>query len=309
MAVVSGIMLAFYYRPSSPYNSVAYITKYVEFGFLTRGVHHWSAYLLIFLILIHALRGLLQGRYKVSRRSWMVGSLMGMALLGCSFTGSLLTWDQRAYWATIVGVGAVETIPYIGGALKTFLLGGGEVTTVTISRFYALHTLLLPALLIALIVLHLQSLNQLWEFLFDLMRRVGIRRTRERGDLKEMDPSAFSGLLLEVMEIFSTIGLVLLLALLFPPEMGEKANPLVTPPQVKPEWYFLFMYQGLKYVPKTAGVVLFFLVLPMLIILLPLLDRSPSIAIHPVKRPLASILVAVVLVALLSLTILGWLAS
>jgi len=308
MAVVSGIMLAFYYRPSCPYSSVSYITKYVEFGLLTRSVHHWSAYLLILLIPIHVLRSLLQGRYKVSRRSWMVGSLMGIAILGCSFTGSLLIWDQRAYWATIIGIGVVETTPYIGGTLKAFLLGGSELSTITIGRFHVLHTLMLPALLIALMILHLQSLTQLWEFLFDLMRRVGILGRREKGDLKEMDPLAFSGLLLEVMEIFSTIGLVLVLALLFPPEMGEKANPLVTPPEVKPEWYFLFIYQGLKYVPKAAGVVVFFLVLPMLIIFLPLLDRSPSLAIHPVKRPLASILVVVALVALLSLTILGWLA-
>jgi ubiquinol-cytochrome c reductase cytochrome b subunit len=233
---------------------------------------------------------------------------MGLVILGCGFTGSLLIWDQRAYWATIIGIGTVETIPYIGGSLKAFLLGGLEVTPITIGRFYALHTLMLPALLAALMIAHLPSLNQLWEYLFDFMRRVGIVGTRGKDNLWEMDATASSNLLLELMEIFSTIGVILVLAFLFPPEMGEKANPLITPPGVKPEWYFLFIYQGLRYVPKVVGVVLFLLVVPILIILLPLLDRGPSLAIHPVKRPLATILVLLVLAALFSLTILGWLA-
>jgi len=110
------------------------------------------------------------------------------------------------------------------------------------------------------------------------------------------------------MEIFSTMGVVLLLALLFAPEVGEKANPLITPAQVKPEWYFLFLYQGLKYLPKGVGIVLFFLVFPVLIIVLPLLDRGPSLPIHPLNRPFATILVLLALAILLSLTILGWLA-
>jgi len=259
-------------------------------------------------MLIHVLRSLFQGRYRVSRRSWIVGSLMGLVILGCSFTGSLLIWDQRAYWATIIGINTVETIPYVGGALKAFLLGGPEVTPITIGRFYALHTLMLPAFLAVLMIVHLSSFNQLWEFLFDLLRRVGIVGTREKGNLKEMDATGVSSLVLELMEIFATIGVILVLASLFAPDMGEKANPLITPPHVKPEWYFLFIYQGLKYVPKVVGVVLFFSVVPLLIILLPLLDRGPSLAIHPGKRPLATILVLLVLGALFSLTILGWLA-
>jgi len=108
-------------------------------------------------MLVHVLRNLFQGRYKVSRRSWIVGSFMGFVILGCGFTGSLLIWDQRAYWATVIGMSTVESIPYIGGSLKTFLLGGGEVTSVTIGRFYALHTLMLPTFLVALLVFHLSS--------------------------------------------------------------------------------------------------------------------------------------------------------
>ncbi|MBW1765420.1 MAG: cytochrome bc complex cytochrome b subunit [Deltaproteobacteria bacterium] len=306
--VVSGIMLSFYYLPSSPYNSVSYIVKNVEFGLLTRSIHHWSAYLLIFLVLIHLLRSLLQGKYKVSGKSWIVGSLMGLLVLGCSFTGHLLVWNQESYWSTIIGIRIVETLPYIGGPMKTFLLGGYEVTTTTTGRFYALHTLMLPALLTVLMVFHMHSVNQLWEFLFNFMRRLGIVGTRGKGNIEEMDAAAFSSLSLELMEIFYTIGVVLLLASLFPQGIGEKANPLITPAQVKPEWYFLFIYQALKYIPKETGAVLFFLIIPILIILLPLIDRGPSLAIHPVKRPLATILVLLGLAVLFSLTIFGWLA-
>ncbi len=308
ISAVSGIMLAAYYRPSSPYSSVSYITRNVEFGLLVRSVHHWSAYLLIFVMLIHVLRNVLQGRYKVSRRSWIVGSLMGFVLLGISFTGSALIWDQRAYWATVIGMSALEAIPYIGGCVKAFFAGGGEVTPMTIGRFYALHTLMLPAFLMALVIFHLRSSNDLWGYLFGFLRRVGVVGAREKGNGEEMDVPALSNLSQELMEIFSTIGIVLLLALFFPPGLGEEANPLVTPAQVKPEWYFLFIYQGLKYLPEGAGIILFFIVLPLSIILLPLLDRSPCLAIHPVNRPFATILVLLGLVALLGLTILGWLA-
>ena len=232
---------------------------------------------------------------------------MGILVLGCSFTGHLLVWDQRSYWSTIIGIGTVELLPHIGGHLKTFLLGGFEATTTSIGRIYALHSLMLPALLAALMIFHMQGLNQLWEFLFKFMRRLGIAGTEEN-NREEIDETAFSGLSLELMEIFSAIGVVLVFASLFSPGIGQKANPLITPPQVKPEWYFLFVYQGLKYIPKETGVVLFLLILPILITLLPLIDRSPSLAIHPAKRPLATILVLMGLIALFSLTIFGWLA-
>jgi ubiquinol-cytochrome c reductase cytochrome b subunit len=301
-------MLAFYYQPASAYQSVWYIIKHVEFGVVVQGVHHWSAHLLIFFMIMHFLRSLLQGRYKVSRRSWIVGSLMGMIVLASGFTGCLLIGDQRGYWMTVIGMSILENTPFIGLPLKTFLLGGPEPNTSTIGRFYALHTLILPGLLVAFIVFHLKSFSQLWVFVFDFMRRLGVVGAGRKNDSEKMDASACCGFLLEFMEIFSTFGVILLLALLFPLGLGQKANPLVTPLAVKPEWYFLFIYQGLKYVPKRVGAVLILLVLPLLMALLPLIDRSPSLSIHPIHRPLATTLVFFGLVTLLSLTVLGWLA-
>lgn len=301
-------MLAFYYQPASAYQSVWYIIKNVEFGVVIQGVHHWSAHLLIFFLIMHLLRSLFQGRYKVSRRSWIVGSLMGMIVLACSFTGCLLIGDQRGYWMTVIGMGIVENVPFIGLNLKTFLLGGPEPNTSTVGRFYALHALMLPGLLTAFMVFHLKSFNQLWVSVFDFMRRLGIAGARGKDDLEKMHASSYRGFLLELMEIFSAIGVILLLALLFPPGITQKADPLVTPLAVKPEWYFLFLYQGLKFLPKQLVAVLFLLVLPVLTVLLPLIDRSPSLSIRLVQRPLATILVFIVLVTLLSLTVLGWLA-
>jgi ubiquinol-cytochrome c reductase cytochrome b subunit len=305
---ISGIMLALYYHPAFAYPSVWYIIKNVDFGVVIQGVHHWSVHLLIFFLIMHFLRSLLQGGYKLSRRSWIVGSLMGMIVLLCSFTGCLLIGDQRGYWMTVIGMSIVESIPFIGLHLKTFLLGGPEPNPSTIGRFYALHTLMLPGLLAAFIVFHLKSFSQLWRSVFDFMRRLGIVGARGKDYLEKMDASAYCGFLLELIEIFSTMGVILLLALLFPPGIGQKANPLVTPLAVKPEWYFLFIYQGLKYLPKQGGAVLFLLALPVLMVLLPLIDRSPALSIHPVHRPWATVLVFIALVTLLSLTVLGWLA-
>lgn len=307
--IISGVMLAFYFRPASPYSSVSYIMENVEFGLLTRSVHSWSSYLLVLLMFTHMVRGVLRRGYRVSEKSWIVGSLMGLIILVCSFTGYLLIWDQRAYWATVIGINTMETVPYIGGPLKIFLLGGPEVVADTVGRFYALHTLVLPALAIALMILHIRSLNQLWRFLLDFMRRIGILGSIVKGKLEEMDSTALSNLLLEVLEVFVVFEIILVLALLFPPGIGERANPLITPAQVKPEWYFLFVYQGLKYAPKVVGVTFFFVILPILIISLPLIDRGLSPALHPQKRRLlATILILLALTALFTLTILGWLA-
>jgi ubiquinol-cytochrome c reductase cytochrome b subunit len=304
---VSGILLAFHYQPASAYQSVWYIIKNVEFGAVIQGVHHWSAHLLIFFLVLHFLRGLLQGRYKVSRRSWIVGCLMGMIVLAGSFTGCLLIGDQKGHWTTVIGMSVVENIPCVGLPLKTFLLGGLEPNPSTIGRFYALHTLMLPGLLAAFLAFHLKSFSQLWGSVFDFMRRLGIVGPRETNSLEKMDASAGRSFLLELMEIFSAMGSILLLASLFPPGMGQKANPLVTPLGLKPDWYLLFLYQSLRYVPKQVAAVLFLLILPPLLVLLPLIDRSSSLPIQPIHRPLAAILVFGVLIVLLSLTVLGWL--
>ncbi len=263
---------------------------------------------MIFLMAAHLFRGLLQGKYKEFRFRWAVGSLMGLVVLGSAFTGCLLIWDQRAYWATVVGTNIIDSTPVIGEALKQFLLGGIEFSRTTTHRFYVLHTLILPASLILLMFRHIRSIDQLWNSSSRFLIRLACVGENKRTDSEATDVETTAHLLLELMEVFCLLGLILLLGALFPPEIDKKANPLVTPAQIKPEWYFLFIYQGLKYVPKDLGSVLFLWILPAAVITLPLWDRSQPGTIRPAQRPIAVVVVTLVFLAVLVLTALGWLA-
>ena len=301
-------MLAFHYRPSSPYQSVMHITYNVPFGCLMRSTHYWAANILIFLMTGHLFSALLQGKYKEFRFRWTMGSLIGLVVLVSAFTGYLLIWDQRAYWATIVGINIIDSVPLIGEALKRFLLGGIEYSQTTIHRFYVLHTVVLPGSLVVLMLGHIRSLDQVWNASSCFLKKLGSIGERNRPDSKGMDAETTARLLRELMEVLCLLGLILVLAMLLPAEIDKKANPLMTPAKVKPEWFFLFVYQGLKYVPKDIGSTLFLVVLPTFILALPLLDKSRYSTINPNQRPLATALVTLVFLAVSVLTILGWLA-
>jgi quinol-cytochrome oxidoreductase complex cytochrome b subunit len=308
ITAASGILLAFHYQPSSPYQSVMTITHHVRFGCLMRGTHCWAANVLIFLIAAHLFRGLLEGKYKEFRSRWAVGALMGLIVLGSAFTGYLLIWDQGAYWATIIGTNIIDSLPFIGGALKRFLLGGIEYSRTTIHRFYVLHTLILPASLVVLLLWHIRRLDQVWTSSSCFFKRLACIGEKRGADSEAWDTETTGYLLLELMEALCLLGLIMLLAAWVPPEIDKKANPLATPVQIKPDWYFLFIYQGLKYVPKEVGSVLFLWILPAAIITLPLWDKSRHGKIRPVQRPVATALVSLVFLVVLVLTVLGWLA-
>jgi quinol-cytochrome oxidoreductase complex cytochrome b subunit len=308
LSVASGMLLALYYRVSCPHASLIFIVESVSYGPLVRGVHHWSAQALIALTILHALRGILQGRYKVSARAWVAGALMGFGLLGCGFSGRLLAWGQEGYWGTVIGLKALEALPLAGEALGRFFAGSDAIALPGVGRLHALHTLLLPAALCVLMLFHLQGPHQLWEHLFGFMGRAGLVGRPQEPRRPGTDRVSLAGVLKESMEILSILGLVLAAAFLFPPGVGEEANPFVTPPHIKPAWYFLFVYQGLKYFPKETGVLLFLVLVPAAFTLLPLLDRTPPQALHPLRRPLATALFLLGLGAWAALTVLGWVA-
>ncbi|MEO8140550.1 MAG: cytochrome b N-terminal domain-containing protein, partial [Gemmatimonadota bacterium] len=156
--VVTGIVLATSYSPSPEhaYNSIEFIQQHVAGGGLLRGIHHWAASAMVILILAHMIRVFSMGAYKYPREAnWLLGVVLFILVLGFSFTGYLLPWDQKAYWATAVGTSIAGTTPVIGSALVAILRGGGELGAATLSRFYAFHVLLLPALLGIVVLLHL----------------------------------------------------------------------------------------------------------------------------------------------------------
>lgn len=155
--ILSGMFLAMYYVPDivNAYRSVQYITDEVLLGQIVRGMHFWGASLVIIMMFLHMLRVFFTGSYKAPREmNWVVGVLIFFVVMGFGFTGYLLPWDQKAYWATAVGAQIAESVPFIGKYIKTLLIGGDVLGALTLTRFFAIHVFFLPAGLLGLLGLH-----------------------------------------------------------------------------------------------------------------------------------------------------------
>lgn len=160
---VTGVLLSLYYEPTpdNAYNSILYIMNQVNFGWLIRSVHAWGANLMIIFCILHLLRVVIQGAYKKPREiTWMAGMGLLFITLGFGFTGYLLPWDQRAFWATTVGTEIASAVPFIGDFIRDFLRAGADVSALTLSRFLGVHMLILPATLIGLLAIHLLIIHQ-----------------------------------------------------------------------------------------------------------------------------------------------------
>lgn len=158
MQAVTGIFLAVYYVPSpdQAYNSIQYIMNGVAFGWLIRGIHHWGATLMVIFVFIHMLRTYFYAAYKYPRElTWLTGVVLLLATLGMGFTGYLLPWNQRAYWATTVGTEIAGTVPVIGDFILRVLRGGTDLSAVTLARFFAVHIWFLPAIIALMIGIHM----------------------------------------------------------------------------------------------------------------------------------------------------------
>ena len=161
---VTGVILAMYYKPApnEAYASIQHITNDLTLGWLVRGMHRWGASVFIILLFLHMGRVFLFGAYKYPRElNWLVGVILLTMALGEGLTGYLLPWDQTAYWATVVGININASAPFLGPFIAQFLRGGAEIGADTLSRWYALHMLLVPGALFALIGLHLYLVARL----------------------------------------------------------------------------------------------------------------------------------------------------
>ncbi len=298
--VVTGIVLAMNYAPTpeQAYDSITYIMKQVMFGPGLRGLHHWGSSALVILVGLHMLRVFVWGSYKVPRElTWMVGVALLLLVMAFAFTGYLLPWTQRSYWATVVGTKMVGTVPAIGGWLLQVVRGQADVGPVTLVRFYAIHVLLLPALLVPLVILHLY-----------LVYRHGIAPAPGTEASVRKTKRFHPDQLAEDL----AVSLVILLALFamtaiwgIPTEV--RADPASTTYVPRPEWYFLFFFQLLKYFEgpfwEPVGVVALPLAVIVLLFLVPLLDRRPER--RPRRRPYAMASAGVAVVALTGLTYFG----
>ena len=307
---ITGSLLTLYYQgsPDTAYDSVLFITSSVNFGWLIRSIHAWGANLMVIGCILHLLRVYFQGAYKRPREvTWMVGVILLIVTLSFGFTGYLLPWDQRAYWATTVGTESARAVPLIGEYLLVVMRGGVEITKTTLSRFYGIHTLWLPLSLAILLASHVLLIHQ--QGLAN--PRIPSRRCLQEPDgpdeheaEKEKTLPFFPHYILdEVIAWYVVLAILIVLASLFPVGLEEKANPLQTPEHIKPEWYFLSVYQFLKQVPETVGVIVPGLaLLPLLF--LPFIDRNPEVA--PRKRPVAILIGIVTLLVIIGFTLWGW---
>jgi len=304
--VITGILLTIYYQPTpdTAYDSVLFIMNEVNFGWLIRSVHAWGANLMVLFCVLHLLRVFFQSAYKAPREiTWGVGVFLLAVTLGFGFTGYLLPWDQRAFWATVVGSQIAGAVPLIGDYALVFLRSGPEITAATLSRFFGVHVLILPASLAALLVIHLTLVHQ--QGLADPTGETESETPPPNRPKKKLLPFFPNYVLDEVIAWYAMLGVLIVLASLFPAGLEEPANPLHTPEHTKPEWYFLFLYQALKLVPRIVGVTAP-LIGGLILLLLPLIDRNPYIPAH--KRPVAVSIGVITLLAVIGLTIWGWLS-
>ena len=164
MQGITGIFLTMYYvpDPQKAYDSIEYIMNGLAFGWLIRGIHHWGASLMVLVVFLHMLRTFFYGAYKYPREmTWITGVLLLLLTLGMGFTGYLLPWNQRAYWATTVGTAIAGSVPFVGDFILKVMRGGPDLSALTLTRFFSAHIWMLPAALAGLIGVHMYLIIRL----------------------------------------------------------------------------------------------------------------------------------------------------
>jgi cytochrome b6 len=250
--VLTGILLLLYYRPtpSDAFESVQYIVTQVRFGWLIRSVHSWSANLMIFTAFVHMFSVYFLKAYRKPRElTWVSGMLLLFILLGFGFSGYLLPWNTLAFFATKVGTEMAGSVPIIGKWMLVFLRGGEEVTGATLTRFFGFHVAVLPGLATMLLAIHLLLVQQL-----GMSVPPSVERAVAEGRAPARSIPFFPNFLLrDIIGWYAALGALGALAAIFPWELGAKADPFAPAPAgIRPEWYFLFMFQTLKYLPAKV---------------------------------------------------------
>jgi quinol-cytochrome oxidoreductase complex cytochrome b subunit len=281
--VCTGILLLLYYRPGAneAFESVQYIMTRVQFGWLVRSIHSWAANLMILTAFAHMFSVVFLRAYRKPRElTWLSGMLLLFLALGFGFSGYLLPWNTLAFFATKVGTEITGQVPIIGHRLMVFLRGGEDVTGATLTRFFGFHVAVLPGLTTLFVLIHLALVQY---FGMSVPPGVEARRKASPADARQMKffPNFF---LRELMAWYIALGVLGALAAILPWELGTKADPFAPAPAgIRPEWYFMFMFQTLKKIPakvwfadgEVVGILVFGAV-GFVWTLLPFFDRAGS---------------------------------
>nr|UCL51382.1 cytochrome b [Nothura darwinii] len=296
--ILTGLMLAMHYTAdtSLAFSSIAHICRDVQYGWLLRNLHANGASFFFICIYLHIGRGLYYGSY-LYKETWNTGVILLLTLMATAFVGYVLPWGQMSFWGATVITNLFSAIPYIGQTLVEWAWGGFSVDNPTLTRFFALH-FLLPFLITGISIIHLTFLHESGS-------------NNPLGIISHCDKIPFH----PYFSIKDLLGFTLLslpfftLAFFTPnllgdPENFTPANPLVTPPHIKPEWYFLFAYAILRSIPNKLGGVLALAASVLILFAIPLLHKSKmrSMTFRPISQTLFWLLVA-------NLLILTWVGS
>ncbi|MBI4910740.1 MAG: cytochrome b N-terminal domain-containing protein [Acidobacteria bacterium] len=242
--IITGVLLLLYYRPTvaEAFDSVRFIMTKVEFGWLIRSIHSWSANLLIFMVFVHMFSVIFTHAYRPPRElTWGSGIALLGVMMAFGFSGYLLPWNTISYFATKVGADVAASTPFIGEGLGRFLRGGDDVAGATLTRFFAFHVAVLPAAAIGLLMGHLLLVQKNGMSTPPWISMEKVRQMR-------FFPNFF---LRELMVWYLALGVLGSLAAIFPWELGEKADPFAPAPAgIRPEWYFLAPFYTLKLIPS-----------------------------------------------------------
>nr|YP_044777.1 cytochrome b [Smaug warreni]BAD24762.1 cytochrome b [Smaug warreni] len=266
--ILSGLFLAMHYTADtiSAFSSIAHICRDVQHGWLIRNIHANGASIFFICIYIHIARGLYYNSY-IFKETWNTGVLLLLLVMATAFVGYVLPWGQMSFWGATVITNLLSAIPYIGTTLVEWLWGGFSIDKATLTRFFAFH-FILPFIIAAMVILHLL-------FLHETGSNNPIGLTSDPDKIPFHPYFSFKDLLGAVIILLLLMTLTLFSPnLLGDPENFTPANPLITPPHIKPEWYFLFAYAILRSLPNKLGGVLALLFSIMILMLTPLLHTA-----------------------------------
>jgi len=279
--VVTGILLLLYYQPgeATAHESVKFLIAEVKFGWLMRSIHSWSANLMVGAAFIHMFSVFFTRAYRKPRElTWVTGFILLALALGFGFSGYLLPWDELAFFATKVGTDIVGVLPVVGKFLQTLLRGSEDVTGATLTRFFGIHIAVLPGLFTIFLAAHLI-----------LIQRQGMSEPEEwrhvPAEKRKSMPFFPNFMMRDLLLWLVVLNVLAVLAVLFPWELGPKADPFSSAPAgIRPEWYFMFMFETLKLLPahilfvegELVGI-LFFGLAGLVWMFIPFVDRKAAL--------------------------------
>lgn len=307
--VVTGCLLLLYYKPTTEtaYESVSFITKYLPFGSFLRSLHAWCSNFVIATAFIHMFSTFFLKSYRPPRELvWISGTFVMFILLTFGFSGYLLPWNELSFFATSVGTLIAGSTPIIGKHLLLFLRGGEFISGDTLTRFFALHVMILPLILFSLVAIHISLVQH---------HGMSIPLSVESDPKRKKEIPFFPDFLLrDIVNCLFVFAVLVILALFLPRELGVKADQLAAAPAgIRPEWYFLFMFETLKLIPgkiffiegKELGVLMFAMG-AVLLVSVPFLDRWSA---SNKKSPLFTFIGVVILAYVFAMTLISYLGQ